>query len=255
MVKRKNTMPEESTPLVAKVKGLVHHEKVQRAQEVAAEKAKAVHASFERGSFSLLLLVQLGALGLISLALKGLLHNISLFLFAKAIMEVFTLALGYIIMALESRLLMLPQVWTKTLLKYAPFLKFIWGRGILYFFSGTLQMVQGSFLDIIIGLYLMAVGVIFATLGYMTAKKLKTVSRRKVDMDSLRSKFDVADTEKSGLLDLGQFSALVDDLDFGLSRREKEIAFLRLDIEDRGSISFEEFKSWFDKVDEVAPIL
>ena len=248
-------MPEESTPLMEKVNGLIQHKNVQKAKTAATEKAKQVHTSFETGSFSLRLLVQLGALGLIALAFKGLLENLSHFRLARTVLEIFTLALGYVIMTLESKLLGLPQEWTQHLLKYAPFLKFVWGRGLLYIFTGTLQAVQSSILDVIAGLYLMAVGLIFIILGYMTAQKLRAVSRRSVDGDSLRSKFDAADKGKSGMLDLDQFSALVDNFDFGLSRREKEIAFMHLDTTDRGALNFEEFKAWFVKVDDVAPIL
>ena len=248
-------MAKETTPLMDKVNGLIHHENVQRAQDAAAEKAKEVHTTFEEGSFSLRLLVQIGAVGLIVLAFEGLFANIKHFRLAKALMELFTLVLAYIIMTLESRLLALPKEWTQQLLKHAPFLKFVWGRGLLYFFAGTLQATQGAILDVVVGLYMMAVGAIFIILGYMTAQKLKSIGKRSISADSLKSKFDAVDKEKKGEIDLDQFSTLVDDFDFKLSRREKEIAFISLDKSDRGTLSFDEFKAWFQNVEEVAPIL
>lgn len=102
---------------------------------------------------------------------------------------------------------------------------------------------------------MMFVGFLFILLGYLTARKLKSVGRRSMPADELRSKFDKADENKTGELDLGQFSNLVDEFNFGLSRREKEIAFIHLDTSDRGSLTFEEFKAWFEHVDDVAPIL
>lgn len=115
-------MPEESTPLVDKVNGLIQHENVQRAQNIATEKAKAVHKSFETGNFSLRLLVQLGSIAIIVLAFEGLYENFIHFRIAKALMEVFALALGYVILTLESsrRLFLLPDEYTTKLLTYAP---------------------------------------------------------------------------------------------------------------------------------------
>lgn len=248
-------MPEdESTPLVEKVNGLIKHENVQQAQDVANEKAKAIRNSFETGNFSLRLLVQIGALALIIFSALGIFNNILHFKFAKSVSEVFTLCLGIIMMILESRLLSLPPTFTQNLLKYALFLKYVWGRGLLYTFAGTLQAIQGSFFDVIVGLYVMAVGVIFILLGYRTAQKLKAVGEKSISTETLREKFNAADKDKSGQLDLDQFSELVDSLEFHLSRREKEIAFLYLDTADRGLLKFEEFVAWFHQ-EEVAPIL
>ena len=104
-------------------------------------------------------------------------------------------------------------------------------------------------MDLIVGLYVMVVGLVFIVLGYVTAQKLAHVGQREFSTNTLRSKFRAADTNRSGKLDLDQFSALVDDLEISLSRREKEICFLYLDTADAGTLTFDEFNVWFTRQD------
>ena len=251
-------MTAESTPLLSQVNqamaGLMTKKNVEHAQAVATERAAAVRASFETGDFSLRLLVLLGGAGVIISSAIGFISHAIFLNFTGTLVELYTFAFGCIIMVLESRQLSLPQVYMEKVLKYALFLKFIWGRGVLYSLAGTLQATQGSLMDLIVGLYVMAVGLVFIVLGYITAQKLASVGRRSFPTSTLRNKFRAADTDRSGKLDLVQFSALLDDLDIPLSRREKEIAFLYLDTADCGTLTFDEFNAWFNRED-AAPIL
>ena len=247
-------MPGESTPLIISqvnqtVSGWFSAQNVQRARTVANDRAAVLRTSFETGDFSLRLLVLMGGLGVILSAVLGLITDLVFFNFTGALLELYTLLLGCVIMVLESRQLSLPPAYLEKVLKYALFLKFIWGRGLLYSFAGTLQATQGSLMHTIVGAYLMVVGIVFIVLGYMTAQKLASVGRRDFSKSVLRSKFSAADTNHSGNIDLAQFSALVDDFEFPLSRREKEVAFLYLDTSDHGTLTFEEFQAWFHKED------
>eukprot|EP00977_Amphora_coffeiformis_P005069 scaffold1068_cov167-Amphora_coffeaeformis.AAC.27 len=248
----------ESSPLISQVNqtvsGWFTAQNVQRAQAVAHERAAVLRTSIETGHCSLRLLVLLGGVGVILSAVFGFTRDLIFFNFSGALLELYTLLLGCIIMVLESRQLSLPPAYLQKVLKYALFLKYIWGRGLLYSFAGTLQATQGSLMDTIVGVYLMFVGIAFIGLGYMTAQKLASVGRREFSTSILRSKFNAADTNRSGKIDLEQFSALVDDFEFPLSPREKEVAFLYLDTSDHGELTFEEFQAWFHKED-AAPIL
>lgn len=136
-------------------------------------------------------------------------------------------------------------MYLEKLLKYVLFFKFIWGRGCLYALAGTLQMTQGSLMDLIMGSYMFVVGVRFVLLGYLTAQKVAAVGRRTFSTSELRTKFRLANSDnKSGKL----------NLEHSLSKREKEIAFLYLDTGDVGTLSFDEFQAWFQRNDTV-PIL
>ena len=253
----------ESTPLLSQVNqamaGFMTKQNVEAASAVVSDRAAAVRSSIETGDFSLRLLVLLGGTGVIITSVFGLISSVFFFEFTAALVELFTLAFGCVILILESRQLSLPPVYMENVLKYALFLKFIWGRGVLYTLAGALQsnqgVYQGSMMDIIVGMYLLFIGLLFIVLGYMTAQKLANVGRRSFTTSTLRSKFRAANTDRSGKLDLEQFSTLVDDLDIPLSKREKEIAFLYLDTADCGTLSFDEFNAWFHGRQDAAPIL
>lgn len=251
-------MPSESTPLLSQVNqaiaGFWTQQNIERARTVATDRVAAVRTSLETGYFSLRLLILLGGVALILLASFGIVSHLITFNFTDALLEVYTLALGCIILILESRQLSLPPAYMKKLLKYALFLKFIWGRGLLYSFAGTLQAVQGSILDAIVGVYVMTLGIVFIVLGYCTAQELANIGRRSFPTSMLRRKFHAANTDRSGKIDFEQFSNLLDDLEILLSRREKEIAFLYLDTADEGTITFDQFHAWFQRND-AAPIL
>lgn len=249
----------ESTPLLSQVNqavaGLWTKQNVDAASAVVSERVAAVRTSMETGDFSLRLLVLLGGAGVIVTSFFDLIKSLFFLRFATALVEIFTIAFGCIILVLESRQLSLPPVYMEKVLKYALFLKFIWGRGVLYALAGSLLASQGSMMDFIVGCYMLFVGVLFIVLGYMTAKKLANVGRQSsFTTSTLRSKFRAANTDHSGKLDLAQFSALVDDLDIPLSKREKEIAFLYLDTTDCGTLTFDEFNAWFTQRN-AAPIL
>ena len=251
-------MSSESSPLISQVNqtvsGWFTSQNVQRAQAVAHDRVAVLRSSIETGHFSLRLLVLLGGVGVILTAVFGFISKVIFFNFSGALLELYTLLLGCVIMVLESRQLSLPPAYLQKVLKYALFLKYIWGRGLLYSFAGTLQATQGSLMNTIVGVYLMVIGITFIGLGYMTAQKLASMGRRDFSKSVLRSKFNAADTNHSGKIDLEQFSSLVDDFEFPLSPREKEVAFLYLDTSDHGTLTFEEFEAWFHKED-AAPIL
>ena len=245
------SMPAETTPLLSHVNqavaGLWTRRTAERVQTVASERAADVRASVMRGHFSLRLLVLLGGVALIILALFGFFWHILLLNFTAALMELFTLALGGVILVLESRQLSLPSEYMEKLLKYALFLKFIWGRGLLYCFAGALQAMQGSTADLVIGLYIMLLGLVFIALGYITAQKLALIGRRSFNSLTIKRKFQEANTDRTGQLTLEQFGVLLDSMDIPLNNREKEIAFLYLDTTDRGTLTVDEFQAWFQE--------
>lgn len=220
---------------------------------MATARAADVRTSFATGDFSLRLLVLIGGIGLIVSAFIGLFVDVFYLDFTNVLLEVYTLALGGIIMILESQQIALPPAYLEKLLKYALFLKFIWGRGLLYAFAGTLQAAQGSLMDRIVGVYVMILGMVFIILGYRTSQKLASVGRRSFTSATLKSKFNAVDTDKKGSINLEQFSKLLDSLEIPLDKREKEIAFLYLDGGE-GTMSFDEFQAWFVQ-DNTAPIM
>jgi Ca2+-binding EF-hand superfamily protein len=65
------------------------------------------------------------------------------------------------------------------------------------------------------------------------------------ELDELRETFDYNDRDKDGRIRLAEFSAMLDELEAEMSRREIEIGFNDIDTNDDGLIDFDEFVAWW----------
>lgn len=99
----------------------------------------------------------------------------------------------------------------------------------------------------------MLVGVMYIIVGYQTASKL-TELRRSLAEQTLRSKFEESDKEGDGKLSPEDFKRLTESVGMNLSRREREVAFLCMDREDKGAITFTDFTTWWSDC-EGSPIV
>lgn len=172
-----------------------------------------------------------------------------MFQVVRSLFEIYAFIFGVVFLVLESRQLQIPEAFLNRLYKYALFVKFVWGRGCLYVFAGSMQLVQGGFLDIIVGGFVMFVGVVYVVVGHHTAKKLADLRQNLYSEDTLRAKFREADIEGNGSLTKEQFRTLTLGLGMDLSSSEAEAAFLHLG-HDTGFLTFEQFRSWWANYDE-----
>ena len=231
----------------------------------ARDSLQNLQHSARDGDFSIRLLALISGLALVISAGFGFFDLISKFRITNAILEFYTLVLGLIMLLLESRGHLqwqrrqesLPHATHlrgaegcfRNLYRYALFLKFVWGRGGLYFVAGSLQLAQGHMVDFCIGGFVMLVGVLYIWIGRGTAAKL-TQLRQALSEQTLRSKFQEADTDGNGTLSLENFKVLTDNLGMKLSRRECEVAFLCMDRSDAGKISFDDLQTWWVEWEE-----
>ena len=63
----------------------------------------------------------------------------------------------------------------------------------------------------------------------------------------LQEQFALADIDGRGQLTLNQFRMFSDTLGLGLSKRESEATFMKIDKDRSGRISFEEVQKWWAK--------
>jgi hypothetical protein len=264
----------EGTPLVSQatagnaldnvnrmVSKMFTHENIELASTAANDKLKALQKQVRDGDFSIRLAALVAGLTLVASAGFGFMGLVLSFHVTNAILEFYTFVLGFIMLALESRGFVRQQAASSTqqttlmetcyrnVFKYAYFLKFVAGRGGLYVVAGSLQLAQHSFVDHCVGGFVMIVGVLYIVVGHDTAQKLQKL-RQSLSEQTLRSKFTEADTDGNGTLSLDNFKVLVDHLGIPLSRREREVAFLTMDLQDKGAVSFEEFQAWWAVRDE-----
>ena len=65
------------------------------------------------------------------------------------------------------------------------------------------------------------------------------------ELDELREAFDYNDRDGDGRIQLDEFSAMLDELEAGMSAKEIEIGFQDIDTNDDGLIDFSEFVDWW----------
>lgn len=247
----------EATPLNAdavmrSVNNMFTSQNMSVVSSIAQEKWLEIRNGVQDGDVSIRLMALLSAAALIVSSVLGLIRSVLSFNISQALMELYSLTLGAIMIVLEAKQLRLPQKYLDRLFHYALFLKYVWGRGILYLWAGTLHLVtQGSMsiMDYIVGGLVTLVGVVYIVVGRMATQKLKSL-RQSLHSDSqLKSKFQHADSSKKGLT-LEQFKKLSDELGLDLNHREAEMIFVHLDKSADGLLTYPEFEGWWTNLEE-----
>jgi len=198
------------------------------------------------GDLSLRLLAMLGGLAMVATSVMGFLGHVLTLAFVKAVIDMYTLFLGMVVLVLEGRQLPFPPSLEQGITKYALFLKFVWGRGCLYFVAGTLQLAQHSLFDLVSGGFMCFVGVTYIIVGQQTAQKLAEL--RNTSEETLKSKFAEADLERSGTLTQSQFQNMTRSIGVELNLRETESAFLQLGKNENDELTYEECQTWWNQM-------
>ena len=161
--------------------------------------------------------------------------------------SLYTFSFGIIICILEGRMFV-PEThkYQQKFITYAKLLKYVWGRGLFYFFAGTLQFSQMRILDMASGSFMIFVGIISLVVGNRTSKKLTLLSESIAgDEEKLWEKFEQYDTDRDDFLQQQDFAELVHDIGLNLDNNEHIAAFATIDADDDGKISFADLKSWW----------
>jgi hypothetical protein len=245
----------ETTPLTANtmmqsVNNIFTSKNMSVLNSVAQEKWIEVRNSVQDGELSIRLMALIAATALILSSAFGIFGAVLSFNISQSILEIYSIILGFIMILLESKQLHLPQKYLDQLFHYALFLKYVWGRGVLYLFAGSLHLLlQGSIMDYIVGAMIVLVGIVYIVVGKMATQKLKTLRNSLHSDAQLKNKFAHLDTTKTGLT-LDQFKVLTDQLGLDLNHREAEIIFLHLDKSADGLLTYPEFEGWWTDLEE-----
>jgi COPI associated protein len=217
---------------------------MQEAKEFAAQQAGEFRRNLDEGSLSLRLMALLGGVAMMAVSGLGIIGDVFTFRWFAVIFQVYAMVFGCVMLVLESgRQLSCFQRWETGLYKQAKFLRLVWGRGLIYFFAGTLMISFGDFFDVVVGLYVCLVGLIFILVGRTTEKKLTDLRRTVVSTAELQEKFALADADGKGSLNLDQFGVLIHSLGLDLTRREVESTFMQFGVL---RISYEIFMQWWN---------
>jgi COPI associated protein len=217
---------------------------------IAQEKWIEVRNSVHDGELSIRLMALIAATALILSSVFGLFGTLLSFNISQSMLEIYSITLGVIMILLESKQLHLPHKYLDQLFHYALFLKYVWGRGVLYLFAGSLHLLlQGSILDYVVGAMVVLVGAVYIVVGKMATQKLKKLRKSLHSDAQLKNKFSQLDTTKKGLT-LDQFKVLTDQLGLDLNHRESEIIFIHLDKAADGLLTYSEFEGWWTDLEE-----
>lgn len=66
-------------------------------------------------------------------------------------------------------------------------------------------------------------------------------------LDELREAFDYNDRDNDGRIQMDEFSAMLDELEAGMTPTDIEIGFKDIDTNDDGLIDFDEFVAWWSE--------
>ena len=245
-----NGSSNEKTPLAAAVGAMAQQmltkENTEKAASVAKEELAKLGEAAKKGDVSIRALALLGGVAMVVTSILGLLGRFVTLHWLSMVMDAYLTVLGLLVIFLEGkRYAKLPKDVDGLLRKYAFFLDFIWGRGCLYFFIGSLQMAQASILDITVGGFMCFVGVTYIVSGRRTAKKLEGLRKSLFSEAELRRKFEAADVENRGSLSCEQFQNMLQQFGIVLTMTEVESAFLSIEKLEEERIGFAQFVHWW----------
>mmetsp|Transcript_48715 Transcript_48715/g.146802 ORF Transcript_48715/g.146802 Transcript_48715/m.146802 type:complete len:158 (+) Transcript_48715:87-560(+) len=134
----------ESTPLsavAAQATGLLTKENAGKAAEYLKGRAETMSKAVRSGDTSIRALALVGGIAMVVTGVLNVLGRIIVIHLVSALLTIYTIIFGLLVILLEGKQwLPIPKNIDANIRKYALFLEFVWGRGCLYFFIGSLQV-------------------------------------------------------------------------------------------------------------------
>jgi len=242
--------PQDSIAVAQDLAGKVFtKENAEKAGTFMKERTLELRQMASDGDLSLRLLAMLGGIAMVVTSVMGFIGHVFTLAFVKALLEIYTFFLGIVVLVLEGRQIPFPRGLEQGINKYALFLKFVWGRGCLYFVAGSLQLAQYSIVDLAVGGFMCFVGAMYIIVGRQTAQKLAELRKSVISEDTLKMKFLEADIDRTGTLTQLQFTNMTRSIGIELNRRETESAFLQLGKSgENDQLTYDEFKKWWNQM-------
>jgi len=255
-------MASESTPLTPGValgnaknviSSVMNKENASAAAAYVQDKAEMLRRMTTEGNLSIRVMAFLGGVAMVVTNFLSLFGRFITLRFLSFLICIYTFLFGILICALEGKSFAVPTFISERIRKYALFLDYVWGRGGLYFFAGSLQFSQWTVIDIIVGGFMCFVGATYIIVGKSTATKLSELRKSMYSERVLKEKFREQDTTNTGKLNLMQFKLLTESLGLALNVHELHTAFSVVDKNQNDSISYEEFDAWWKQWDFDSP--
>jgi hypothetical protein len=124
-------------------------------------------------------------------------------------------------------------------------LRFVWGRGILYIVTGTINVAQTWMITMASGVFMIAVGIIAIFVGVHASRKFAALRSSLADESYLLLLFSYYDSDHDGYLEAYQFTNLLSYLGMEVDDRYALKAFDAIDRNGDRRITFDEFSRWW----------
>jgi hypothetical protein len=134
--------------------------------------------------------------------------------------------------------------------RYCKFLEYTWGRGVFFFFVGSLQCTNFNMLDWAVGGYMMFVGVTAIIAGLAAAKNLKLLKFSIKNEEELKQKWEQYDINGDGSLDVKELSVFIRDTGITMTTNQIASTYMTLDKNFDEKLTFEEFYMWWMNNDQ-----
>ncbi|VEU40278.1 unnamed protein product [Pseudo-nitzschia multistriata] len=132
------------------------------------------------------------------------------------------------------------------LVRYLNVLRFLWGRGLLYIFAGSMNItIYYKPYTSYSGFTLIALGILAIMVGGSSALNLEHLRLSLTDRSFLWSKFVEADSDSDNMINLTDFSNLIWSLGLELDDFYTYRAFSDVDKRSHSHITFDEFQYWW----------
>jgi len=192
------------------------------------EAAIKVQKARSEGPLSYRILSFLGGLAMIVSNGIAILDRFFSFNVAGALIAIYGVCFGVIITIIEGGWAC-PTRLQNGIRHYAKFLEFTWGRGMLYFFVGSLQASNWNILDWAVGGFMMFVGFTAVSVGAITAIKMRRLRLSISTEEEMKKQWQMADVDGNGSLDIKELSIFASNAGLNMTRNEIAAAFDAMD--------------------------
>jgi len=219
---------------------------------VAQQNAQEVRSEFLAGDWSLHVLTLLAGGCMVIVSINGFFGKFVTLKWGSAILDLIVFVVGAGLLLVESGVVntSLFRSTNDMINNNAGFFRSsLQGRGCMLVGTGCIELWQRGFFDILVGCFVIYVGVSYLWMGRRATQKLNQARSSAGQGMLLQEKFAAADVDGKGSLTKEQFRQLTTSMGLDLSKQETEAAFFKLNKHAATSnrLSYEDIQEWWSQ--------